>query len=619
MFTLVLLLFACKPERDCVDVRPVGAFPNHVSPLGVTLDPVRRRVWTTAVQSPTLAEIDADSGQQRASRRVFDLPTTGGHPAVDSAGRVWIASRSRPALERYDPSVGDRVVIDGFDEVTHIRTTPSGIVVLADVAGVRSLALLSDTGVVLGSYPAEGYSSFFVTSTGVSLVGTDLLDVVLPGLTEGRRVALDTAMQYGAALPDGSVALGNGTEAAWVDPDGTLQTWAVGRNNGEVVAAGEVALILDRRGPDDPNTGVAWVLGPDGVQSSFPTGHLTAFGAYDGVTGDVWVNSEGSSEVLAFHVATGEPVHAVRTGTWLDGIALQQDQEKVWFGTGRLSNSISRVQAGVVTATTYAVRWPYSPLLDDTRGLLWVLSHTDVALVSLDRDTLAVRDTIPLGVAPNELLTFSTLAPMPSRGTLFVAESQEDAVFEVDLDQGRVVGRWELGGPSLTEQTEIGELSMREVADTGVLIVARSNDGRLQRLDVTTGELKTVWLTSAQMAGAGEDRRIDMLRVYPEKGILYDLGHAFAIEDLHLVPERSLAMGSVAGPLAGRAAQWLGISEDGRSLVRSQEGAGVVQEVPVAARALNAVQLRLGEGGRVVVVTRANEGTACRFDVGELE
>jgi hypothetical protein len=282
--------------------------------------------------------------------------------------------------------------------------------------------------------------------------------------------------------------------------------------------------------------------------------------------------------------------------------------------TGRLSDTLVRIDDGVVTAESSAVHWPYSPSYDARRDRLWLLAHTTGVVWGLDASTLEEEVRWPLPVGPNPLFTFSEVLWAAPAARLFAAESNADTVYELDPDTGEVLSSWPLGGPAIADWEAIGELALRTNADGDALYLARTLDGRLQRLDLGDGTLTTVSLGAEELATLTAERKVDLLRVFSERAVLWFGGFAFDPDTLERLPERDLdAQTAVAFHPQGEQ-DWIGLSGDGTELRHNREGEGTLSAVGIAQRSQQAVQARLSFTGDHVWVTRARDGCVCPFE-----
>jgi DNA-binding beta-propeller fold protein YncE len=233
----------------------------------------------------------------------------------------------------------------------------------------------------------------------------------------------------------------------------------------------------------------------------------------------------------------------------------------------------------------------------------------------LAADDLAPRARIELGVPPNNLLAFGTILLDPRRGTLFVAESGVDRLYELDLDAAAVLRSWSLGGPLVTDNKEIGEVGLAFDPTQGALLIARSPDGRLQRFDPETDQLDTSFLPVEEAQSVEELRQVDLLRVFPD--VAFYGGLAFDPTTLERLPERDLEVEVVVERATG-GARWVGLVDGGTALVLATEGGGTTGRHPLAARPLHAVQMRAASDGSYYLYTRAADGLVCSLPADRL-
>jgi hypothetical protein len=624
------LLAGCARDPVCVDLTPHDGITNHVQTFEVALDPARRLLYSTALGSSAALVYDADSLEVLQDLPLGDGPLNTPDLELDPAGNVWIVSNTDPAVVHFDVESGDRTLF--WDDLLGARDlaprAAGGVVVLGRSAGSNSslVAYGADRELVAtldlevsarGLVPMEGGEQVGVATDDGVLIVLDSLD-----LAELQRCELALERpQRGAQLDDGTVVLA-GESSIGTACQGVPQGWLVGTENMEVLSLGAEALVLDRIGDEpghDPNLGIARRIDPQqGVVDSFVTAKNTGFGVLDPATGRLWVNSEGTSELVAYDPTSGERLDAIRTGTFLDGLAVDPEDSSVLYATGRLSDTFVRIEGTEEVASTREIHWPYSPVVDLQRDLLWVMSQTECTLHAVDREDLSLQLSIDPGLGSNTLLTFGALTMHMDRGTLFFAEPQRDVLLEIHPDSGAELQRWELGGPLIDDPDEVGELALRVAPGSQAVYVIRSNDARLQRADPSTGSLETVFLPDDVVKALGEGHRTDFVRHYPEDGILFVGGKAVRMDSLERAPERDLEVTRLAGRHPRHEDQYIAVDDAKQSIIRVREDGEVLGSIGFAAHELHATVFKVSPEESAVYMTRALHGNVCSFPLRSL-
>ena len=625
----IAALLACSQEPVCVDLRPHPEFANHVQTYEIALDPERRRVYSSALGSRVLLAYDADTHEILQDLPLGVSPLTTPDVEVDLGGNVWVVANSAPPITRFDRSTGERTILwddlqGGRDLVARAaggvvvlgRSESSNNVLVAYDGSGQRVATVELEFTARGLVPMDGYAGL-----GVTVEGDELLIIDSADLIELSRCP--TAMQrpwHGAQLDDGSVVLASEGSIGIACVDQPV-VWRVGEENMEVLSLGDHALVLDRVGAEpgfDANQGIGRLVDAGGVFASYATAKNTGFGVLDPQTGLVWVNSEGSSEVLPMDPATGAFVDAIRGGTFLDGLVVDPLDNTLVYASGRLSDTLVRIQDAEVTAQTHALRWPYSPALDLQRDLLWVLSHTESTLHAVDRVDLSLQRSIDPGLGSNSLLSFGNIMIHTGRGTLFFAESQRDVLLELDPDSGQELRRWDLGGPLIDDPDQVGELALREHPASGLVYLARSNDARVQRVDPDDQVVQTVFLPSDVSEALSVGHRTDFMRIFPDEGLLFVGGKAVGLDDLSRRADRDLPITRIAGQHPSKAHQWIAVDDAKRNIVRIDQDGEVLGQLTFARHQLYATVFQVCEDEHTVTMTRALHGMVCSFPMSAL-
>ncbi len=604
---------ACKPSPDddaCFSLLADPAVVNFVQPFDVYVDSTHRRVWGTALGTASLAEIDADTFVAGETIRLGETALERPQVIADVAGVAWIGSTSAPSLYRWDPTLDDLTTSTPLDTVSALVPRPGGgLVAFGLLNSVHTLALIDADGTVGITQPVPGAGGIAPLADGLLLLGEAGEVRGWDDLALVRTCPLPFEAQNGAGLADGGVVVTDDDRIGYSDCTTTLQ-WDVGVEAKEIAPYADGALVLDRIGPEDPNLGMAWMVTSAGVTPDFQTAKNTGFGGIDPVTGLLWGNSEGTAEITAFDPGSGAEVVADKLGTFVDGIAPDPDEPGVMIATGRLSDTVERVVDGVVTARTDLVHWPYSPAIDDTRGMVWMVRQTDGTIIGLDATTLGPITEIDLGFAPNPLLTFSTLTYDRSRDLLYLAESYSDTLVLVDPGNRAEIARWSLGGPVITDPDAIGELTVRVDSSSGYVLVGRTNDGRIVRVDPVSGEVVTTDFT----ANSPSERQIDSLHTFPEHGVFFMGGHGF--DTRTLAPEVTIPASDVIATEPRD--DWLAVSPDQQELQRLDADGKVKAALNIADKTLNAMIVDITFDLKTLLVGHADDATICRYPTSDV-
>ena len=637
MLTPLLAALGCTVRPYCLYLGPDAEKPNHVQPFEIGVDPATRRVFSTSLGSRTVAVIDADEG-------VIDrmLPT-GSRPlaypdiAVDENGIAWVTARQIPPVLRYDLDSGERTEppAELARSGTGIAAPGGGVLLLGfDGDGSQALVLIDSDGQVVTHRTLDGGANWIlpIDDDHVGLIrrfdsgnccddGLELLS--LPALEAVSSCDLPFEAERGAALGDGTVIVVDKHHVGVAGCEGEAPVgWTAGSENKDVISLGDTAMVLDRTGVDegwDPNWGVARIVAPDGIleDRTFVSGKNTGYGAFDPVSGLVWVNSEGTTEVRALDPVAGQVVTEVRTGTFLDGLIMDFEHAGVLYATGRLSNTFARIDNGEATVEHTGVAWPFSPQVELARDRVWVMSQLESTIHGHRRADLAPEIVIDTGLGTNRLLTFGSLAFHPSRQTLFFAHSGEDRLLEIQPDTQQILASWELGGPAIEDWKEIGHLLVRVEGGSGALIVCRSNDGRVQRIDPDDDGIQTVWLEGADADAVGAGNAVDFAAVLPKDDLLYVGGVAFDVNTLERLPDQDLDVHRVVGPHPNKPNQRLVVTHDNK-LARVDSDGTVLGSLPFAAHDLHSTVFRIDGKNDAIAMVRAHDAYVCWIDVSDL-
>jgi hypothetical protein len=600
-------------STECWSLRTEDDLPGTTQTYDVALDPAGGRAVATGLGLPHLSVIDTRTGARTDAIAYAEDGLLWPHVAVDGQGTAWIASLDGPGLTRVDLATRTVLPVEGASGAGWVVGLVDGALAPRETTQQgASVARYDAAGTLVAERPVERARGGALHPDGVVVLADDValvLDATAgdAALDVLSRCDLPFAPDFVVALDDGALVVADrariGRVACGV---GLSDTWEVGVEITELVTDGQRAWALDRIGPDDPTLGVTWEIGTSGAPvPGFVTGKNTGYGDVDRSTGALWANSEGTSEVRAWLLADGTELAVVSTGTFVDGLALAPDG--ALLATGRLSGLVARLDDGRVTRAA-PVRWPWAPIL--AGGRLWVLAQLDVLVASLDPLTLGDTIVHGLGHGPNTLLTFDDLVDAPDRGTLLVAESAADVLLEVGTD-GVVRAEWPLGGPAVDDPDEGAHLEV--VYRDGIVWLARSYDGRLQRIDLATGVRTDAALDVERVEQLRDLRRT---HAFVWDGERPRIGPWGLDPDTLEVVDAWEGVGALLTPLPdGRG--WVAVDGTGRDLLRVEDGVVRRRDRWLDVRQPGTVAL-LDADGTGLWVNRAEDGQVCRVPLGDL-
>ncbi len=633
LFQATLVAPGCAKGPHCESYEPYPELRNHVQPFEIAIDPERRRAFSTSLASRTVGIYDLDWSAVVAMVPIGPRPLVYPDVAVDELGVAWITSFGHPPLIRLEPDTGERsfpesgvslarrvaavpgggavvLGVDRDDRSLLIRHDPDGAVGASTSLDVAGLGLVPLAGGRVGVLSADGGAGTLEIRELTDLELLDSFEIPFPA-------------SRGAELADGTVLVTSRTKVGRAGCGGEPGVvWESGIENQDVVALPDgTALVLDRIGPDDPNLGVARRWGRDGPvdTTGFATAKNTGYGALDPDTGRIWANSEGTSEVVWLDPEARTVAGELRTGTHLDGVALDPEREGGVVLTGRLSDTVLRLEVFDAAARGEQVPWPFSPVVDPERERIWVLSQTTATVHGLDRASLAVEERFPTGDPPNGLLTFGGLALHPERRTLLVAESSADALIELDPTGGAELGRWPLGGPPIDDPDLIGQLALHPLPGEDAVFVCRTTDGRVQRIDLVSGDVRTAWLGADVLGALGEGNAVGSVALLPDAGLLYVGGTALDTGTLDRRPDADRNVLRIVGPdptdVAGAI---IAVDPGGRRLLRLAPDGELLGELTLTDHEVRASLFRVDPLRERVLVLRSADARLCSFPLGDM-
>ena len=546
----------------------VTPFPNLLLPFDVAVDTTHRRLWVTSLYSDVIGEVDIDLG-------VFELPSDRyGYPVVttDGDGNAWMAGNDGLLRIAQD---GTMTALPTDWTIEELAGGPgTSVYVAADDntgSGSTILALVDGTGAVTLEASVEGGITALAPAPdgtlAIGVVGADLSPAVRVLSAETLEAVSECVTPFTTAslypLSSGDYLVLSDTEVGIARCHGGVPLSVdLGEENKSAVVNTDSVTVFDRIGDDSTggrSIGIGRVLDARlHVTSTFPTGKHSGFGGVDALTGEAWLNSEGTSDVQAYDPVTGERTASVRLGEHVESFAVS-DVLGVGWVTGRLSGLIARVDftTGDALRAAEGPLWPACPTWRD--GVLYVLDQIGGDLYLYDPDTLALQSTLPLGLPPNDDLDFDDLVHSDARGSLLLTIGTENLLVEIDPSTGAERGRFSLGGVAPPEGLTVGRLEV--VTQGNEAWTLRTSDSTATHVDLDTGVTSTATLgTEAQVIEAQYSLVPRLGWLASDRSALYYGALAFDPDTLAALPDRDLHGTRVIGEPPGTFLSWAHVS-----------------------------------------------------------
>lgn len=527
----------CDPSAEIVlPLVPDGADPILV--FDATVDPVGRRAWSTALVTPTLAEIDIDTQTlvkvHTLSATKFDRPQV----SVAGDGAPWVASGEGDAITRLDPVSG--VVthpLSDMERATSVIGRPDGGAwVAGEIATHPVLVWLDADGDVITQVdlddPALGLTA--TNDGGVAALVSDddgsggqAIEVFDGDTLEMQTTCVSPPTdKFFSQIADGSFITGSETTINRVPCDGVTEPTTIreGQDNKEFIPYEDGFVVLDRVG-DDRTDGYNWgqVRYYDNelnwTGQIFVSGKHTGYGGLDPTTGIVWANSEGTTSVYGLDLVHEQAVANVQVGLNIETLLPDPRYPGEMIVTGRLSGTVARVDLceNSYVEAAEAPTWPVSPVLvGDT---LYTIDQLTGMIQVWNADTLEWLDTYDFSLPDNTLLNFDYMVYHPTRHTLFMTETVDNVLMEIDPDTGDVLHQWVLSGKPITDTGTITRSEV-ELVD-GWLFVARPQDGQLTLVDPDEDEPVAEATMDKQTIKIINTNRLDLVWVTADDSAVY--------------------------------------------------------------------------------------------------
>jgi DNA-binding beta-propeller fold protein YncE len=579
---------------------------NALLPLHVAVDPEARRIYASSLHSGSIAVIDPD---ERRLLDVIDPGYGGGYSglATGPAGTLWLLrQQAMPALVRLRPASGELTPVEtGLTSAAGLLARSDGSLLVTGSQGDDEpvVQLLDADLNLLESWLPD------LPARGIVPVGEDRF-AILYGWSDGHVTiydmdSLEEVQECTAPVAGSTLTLLSGGDFVSASDaamgiagcsSGSSVARTAGTENKSTIAWEDGFFVFDRIGLDDPNWAEArWYdAGLRPGEQVHVTGKNSGYAVQDTRDGLVWVNSEGTTEVLAMDLATGAIAHRVRVGVHLESVA--GDPEHPWrlYVTGRLSNTlaIADLRDDSLREVLPAFDWPVAPTV--AQGELWVLDQLTSRLHRLAGGSLEELAAYDLGLPENATLTISDMALHPARGTLFVTHGPSNSLVEVDPGAGAVLHTWALGGEPLGPD-DPGRLELAIGAHD--VYAVRCFDGRISRIDP---DLDRPVATAAPLAGLlSPESRMQMSALSEDEQLLYLGGWAIDTATLERDPAHDRPWSI---PIVQEQGFWLAWRDADSSLVVYDSSGQPVTTRPTALTEHGGLSLRWMPwcGGRVV-------------------
>ena len=515
---------------------------NHLLPSSIAVDSEYKRAYSYSLGFGNIAVIDIDAG---VVQDVFDIiyPLGTSRLQIDANHYVWLlANRSQTPALRIDPTTGEVESVEtGLLGVAGLIPRDDGSVILFGFTSAKPNGTWQESGAVLvvigEDLSVQETITLEHTVNAVSPTHDNAGFAIAvasepPSVQIWSKNGLEQIGQCRLGLHPTSISpLSNGNFAV-IDADrvGIANCdeldgqfiWA-GTENKSVFPQGDGFMVMDRQSSEDPNWGELRSYDADLNQLGTPitSGKNSGFGAYDINTQQIWMNSEGTTELLAFSLADLDFVDSVQLGKHVESLAPAPNDPTQVVVAGRLSADLELVnlETNKVVPFNHDLTWPVSPCwVEDT---VWVIDHLTSALHGFSSDTLEEIAEYPYDGSTDLGLTLSDIKFHNGRGTLFITNAPDDRLYEFDPNTGERLNAWDLGGTPLIDENHVARLEI--LWDDADIFVVRGKDGRITKIDIDTGESQTVLLLEDSEPGSAQLR---VARLSNDKETLWIRGYA---------------------------------------------------------------------------------------------
>ncbi len=538
---------------------------NHLLPSSIAVDSEYQRAYSYSLGFGNIAVIDIDAG---IVQDVFDVsyPIGTSRLHIDANHYLWLlANRSQTPVLRMDPTTGTvesietglsgvagmiprddgSVIVFGFTSAKPNGTwqeSESVLVVIGEDLSVQETIALEHA--VNAVSPTQDNAGFAVAVASEP-----------PSVQLWSKNGLEQIGQCRLAIHPTSISpLSNG-DFAVIDADrvGTANcsgldgqvVWA-GTDNKSVFPQGDGFMVMDRQSSEDPNWGELRSYDADLNQLGTPiiSGKNSGFGDYDLETQQIWMNSEGTTELLAFSLADLDFVDSVQLGKHVESLAPAPSNPTQVVVAGRLSADLEmlNLETNEVVPFNHDLTWPVSPCwVEDT---VWVIDHLTSTLHGFSSDTLEEIAEYPYDGSADIGLTLSDIKFHNERGSLFITNAPDDRLYELDPNTGERLNAWDLGGAPLINENHVARLEI--LWDEGHIFVVRGMDGRVTKIDMNTGDSQMVQLLKDSEPGGAQLR---VSRLSNDKETLWIRGYAVDPNTLDFQTETKYARSAWSIPI----------------------------------------------------------------------
>jgi len=538
---------------------------NHLLPSSIAVDSEHKRAYSYSLGFGNIAVVDTDGG---VVQDVFDItyPLGASRLEIDENHYLWLlANRSQTPALRMDPTTGEVESVEtGLSGITGLiprddgsvivfgftRAKPNGtwqdsesvLVVIGEDLSVQKTIALEHT--VNAVSPTQDNAGFAVA------VASEPPSVQIwskNGLEQIGECRMGMHPASISPLSNGNFAVINAERVGIANCDGLASqfVWA-GTDNKSVFPQGDGFMVMDRQSSEDPNWGEIRSYDADLNQLGTPitTGKNSGFGAYDIDTQQIWMNSEGTTELLAFSLADLDFVDSVQLGKHVESLAPAPNDTTQVVVAGRLSADLELLnrETNELTPFNHDLTWPVSPCwAEDT---VWVIDHLTSTLHGFSSDTLEEIAAYPYDGSTDTGLTLSDIKFHNDRGSLFITNAPDDRLYEIDPDTGQRLNAWDLGGTPLINENHVARLEI--LWDDAHIFVVRGMDGRITKIDINTGDSQTVLLLEDSEPGGAQLR---VSRLSNDKETLWIRGYAVDPNTLEFQTETKYARSAWSIPI----------------------------------------------------------------------